>query len=139
MTSANLIITVNMLFVRLSVLGLYYRLFHVYEASRRLIYVGFIATFVMAIPEAGVAIGRMVKCHTTLAGLTVEYCSKKSTSQAVMAFAIIACVLDVFIYSIAIWRLRTLHVGRNKKVQLVVVFAMGFLYVEIEAYIWTKS
>jgi hypothetical protein len=127
MTSANLIITLNMFFVRLSVLGLYYRLFNVYEMSRRLIYVGFAASVIVTIPEAGVAIGRMVKCHTSLAGLTVKYCNKKNTSIAVMTFAIASCALDVFIYSIAISRLRLLHVKRNKKIQLIVVFALGFM------------
>lgn len=135
MTSANLIITMNMFFVRLSVLGLYHRLFKIYDTSRKLIYLGFIASVMMAIPEAGVAIGRMAKCHTVLAGLTVQYCNKKHTSIAVMTFAITACVLDVFIYSIAISRLRTLHVNRNKKLQLIVVFAMGFLWVLSKAYV----
>ncbi|KAF2445382.1 hypothetical protein P171DRAFT_443057 [Karstenula rhodostoma CBS 690.94] len=40
-----------------------------------------------------------------------------------------SCILDVFIYSIAIARLRTLHVQRNKRIQLIVVFTMGFLAV----------
>lgn len=81
----------------------------------------------MAIPEAEDDIGSMVKCHSTLADVNVEYCNMKNTSISVMVSAIMPCILDVLIYSIAIARLRTLHVQRNKRMQLIVVLTLSFL------------
>lgn len=127
MTSANLIIAVNMLLVRIAVLALYHRLFSIYQSSKNFIYMGYFLSVLIAIPEIGVVIGRMVKCSSLLAGLTDSYCSKKNISIAVMTFAAAACIVDVFIYSIAIARLRGLHVNRNKRMQLTAVFAMGLV------------
>lgn len=129
MTSANLIIAVSMLLVRISVLALYHRLFSIYETSKKLIYIGYVLSIINAIPEIGVVIGRMVKCTTITAALTDSYCSKRNISIAVTTFASVACLLDVFIYSIAISRLRSLHVNSHKKGQLTVIFAMGLVAV----------
>ena len=127
MTSANLIISVNMLLVRISVLALYHRLFSIYESSKKFIYVGYGLSVLIAIPEIGVVIGRMVKCSELLSALTDSYCSKRNISIAVMTFAAAACLVDVFIYSIAIARLRGLHVNKTKRLQLTAVFGMGLL------------
>lgn len=127
MTSANFIIAMNMLFVRISVLSLYQRLFGIYETSKRLIFIGYGISVLIAIPEMGVAIGRMVLCTEPTSALLVPYCSTGSISKAVVTFAIVGVATDIFIYSIAVVRLRLLHVNRNKKLQLVAVFSAGLL------------
>jgi hypothetical protein len=127
MTSSNLIIAVNMLLVRISVLALYYRLFGIYETSKKFIYMGYSFSIIIAIPEIGVVIRRMVKCSTLLAAITDSYCSKRNVSIAVMAFTASGCLVDMFIYSIAISRLRNLHVSKLKRVQPTTVFAMGLV------------
>lgn len=127
MTSANLVISLTMLSVRISVLALYHRLFGVYQSSKRLIRVGYILSVLIALPEIGNVIARMLKCSTILAAMTDSYCRTRSISIAVTVFAITGVITDVFIYSIPIMRLRTLRVNRNKKIQLAVIFALGLI------------
>ncbi|KAF2702970.1 hypothetical protein K504DRAFT_495844 [Pleomassaria siparia CBS 279.74] len=127
MTSANLVISLNMLFTRLAILALYQRLFEVYSTSRKLIYFGYFVSVLIAVPEVGNVIGRMVKCTTFLAGIRVRYCTQRHISIAVMAFAIAGLLTDILIYSIAIFRLRILHVNNTKKIQLTAIFAVGLV------------
>jgi hypothetical protein len=125
LTSANFIICINMTFVRISILALYQRLFGVYEMSKKLIIAGYGITVFLALAELSVVIGRMNLCTTPLAGITVKYCFTSSISIAVITFAITGLLLDVYIYSIAIFRLQMLQVTRHKKAQLIILFGFG--------------
>lgn len=116
-----------MLLVRISILALYHRLFGVCETSKLLVRIGFFLTVLVAVPELGVAIARMIQCQSLVANLTVQICRKKAISTVVMTHAIAGCFVDIFIYSIAISRLRHLRVKRNKKIQVIVIFALGLL------------
>ncbi|KAF2019661.1 hypothetical protein BU24DRAFT_489572 [Aaosphaeria arxii CBS 175.79] len=127
MTAANLIVSINMFLVRVSVLALYHRLFEVYHTSRKLIYVGYVLSVLIVVPEVGVSIARMAKCNTFIASMMDPYCGAESTSAPVIAFAVAGVLTDLFIYSIAITRVRNLQVNRTKKYYLCFVFAMGFL------------
>lgn len=125
MLVSNLIIALNMLFVRISILALYHRLFAIYKTSKRLIYLGYGISLLIALPEFGVAIIRIVRCSTALGALTDSYCKQRPNSIMITTFTAVGVLTDIFIYSIAISRIRLVQVKRNKKVQLIVVFAMG--------------
>lgn len=85
-TSANLIIAVSMLLVRISVLALYHHLFSTYDTSKKFIHIGYFLSLLITVPETGVVNGRMVKCTTLLAALSDSYCSKRNISIAVTTF-----------------------------------------------------
>jgi len=125
MIASALIITLNMMFVRISVLAFYQRLFGVYETSTKLIYLGYFISVLIAIPEVSVAIARMFRCSDVVAGVTVPFCTKQRSQIPVMTFAIAGVITDIFIYSIAIHRLRQLRVKNSKKFQLATVFGIG--------------
>ncbi len=127
MTAANFIICLNMLFVRISILALYQQLFGIYDRSKKLIILGYFIVVLVALPELGVAAGRMKLCSNALAGVTLKYCFTKSISIAVITFAVVGVLVDVYIYSIAIFRLRALHISKKKKIQLGVVFGFGLM------------
>jgi hypothetical protein len=95
-------------------------------------YVGCFLSLLVAIPEIGVVIGRTVNCSTLLAAPD-SYCSKRNISIAFMTFTVVASFVDVFIYSIAIARLRGLHVNKTKRVQATAVFSMCLMQVSRSA------
>jgi hypothetical protein len=126
MTVSNLIIAFNMLCVRLAILGLYHRIFNIYETSRKLICAGYFISVIIALPEMCNVIARMVECSSPIVAITVSYCNTRNSSISIVTFSILGVLADVFIYSIAIVRLRSLQVKRSKKIQLAVVFAVVF-------------
>ena len=89
-------------------------------------------SLIIALPEFGVAIGRMVLCTKItngipLTALTTPYCFVRGVSIAVASFVTVGVIVDTYIYSIAFVRLRELHVSRSKKIQLILIFAVGFM------------
>lgn len=115
-----------MLLVRISTLGLYRRLFGVYETSKKLIIVGYFFSALMAPPEicVYVLVRRMALCTNRIG--TGPICSVRDFSIAQTTLAAFGLIADTFIYSIALLRLQSLQVTRGKKIQLIIVFALGF-------------
>ncbi|PVI08694.1 hypothetical protein DM02DRAFT_471003, partial [Periconia macrospinosa] len=111
---------------RVSIFLLYYRLFKVYDFSRRLIWTGVVVCTIVTIPYFGVIITRAVRCTESTAILKDTYCLTKTTSTAVVTFGALNMITNFFILFIPIHRFRSLNVDRNKKIGLI-GFAAGFL------------
>lgn len=124
MTGVGLVMVINMFLVRISILGLYRQLFGMYKTSKRLIIVGYFISVLIALPEMGVIMGRMVECTNGVDA--PSYCDLRVVSITITTFAATGLIADVYIYSIALSRLRSLQVTISKKVQLTIIFAMGF-------------
>ena len=130
MNATNIPFIVNLAFVRLSVLNLYHHLFGFYRLSKQLIVGGYIGTALVALPDLGVTFGRIKLCGSPgAANYLVEFCSPSSINIAILTFGIAGVLVDVYIYSIALFRLRTLQVKKEKKMQLMILFGFGLMYV----------
>ncbi|KAF2875751.1 hypothetical protein BDV95DRAFT_562494 [Massariosphaeria phaeospora] len=124
MTGSGIALTTHMCLVRISVLALYQRIFYIHQTSRRLIYIGYGICTIVAIADLGLVIARMVKC-SGLKAISEPFCRAKSNSTGLTTIATAYVLTDLFIYMIAIGRLRTLQVNRTKKIHLTVLFAVG--------------
>lgn len=101
-----------------------------YESSTKLILVGYFVSVLIALPEIGVGIGRM-KCTNSYASITVQLCRTRNIGIVVATFDIVGLITDVYIYSIATIRVRSLQV-KTGKIQLTVGFALGTLCVDFK-------
>lgn len=126
--ATNALVIVHLAFVRLAVLNMYQRLFGVYQLSRYLISVGYVGIALLTLSDLGVTIGRATVCiNPGVANIYVSFCRFRSANIAVVTFSVAGVVLDVYIYSIALYRLRTLQVKRGKKLQLMALFGSGMM------------
>lgn len=125
MTTSNLLTCINIFCVRLAVLGLYQRMFSIYDTSRRLIYVGYALIVVALIPDLTIALARMTQCSGLINPTKTDLCGAQNLNIALLTFSVFGVLLDVYIYSLAIFRLRVLQVEKLKRLQLMCLLALG--------------
>jgi hypothetical protein len=62
-----------------------------------------------------------------LANKHLKFCSSESTNIAVLTIGIARVIVDVYIYSIALFRIRKLQVNKEKRIQLMILFGLGLM------------
>jgi len=113
--------------VKLSILFLYYRLFSVYDSSRKLVYGGIFLCTLITIPYVGVAIARIVVCSgfkIVLEHLT--FCYTKPVNTTIVTFGVFNTISDFYILAIPLNRVLKLHVTRKARLGLLAVFLVAF-------------
>src|SRR3954471_12826450 len=99
LTSITLILSndevysITIFLTRISILLLYCRLFGIYRASRRLVYIGVVLCSLDMTLYLGIAIARSYKC-ITMKALVTPLCSTKTVSTTVATFGNINAFTD---------------------------------------------
>jgi hypothetical protein len=122
---SHYVVLVNMVFIRLAILSLYQRLFGMYRITLRLVYAGYVTIALVALPEFGVAVGRTALCNTSTAPRDATFCSVRNINIALISATTSWMLVDVYIYSISLSRLRILHIQSCRRIQLMMLFGFG--------------
>lgn len=82
---------------------------------------------VTTIPAFGVAIARSLKCDGFQA-LTTTICHNDNVNKTVTVFSVCNTVTDFYTLIIPVNRILKLHIDRNKKIGLLLIFLAGLTY-----------
>lgn len=115
---SHYVVLVNVVIIRLAILSLYQRLFGMYKITLRLVYAGYVITALVALPEFGVAVGRTALCKTSTAPRDATFCSVRNINIALISTTTYWMLVDTYIYSIALFLLRILHIPANDAVRV---------------------
>ena len=112
-----------MIFTKLSILLLYFRLFSANQLFRILIYIGIITTLLNHV------VGTVLAITLCIPSDPVKYskCSHRLNALDVV-ISVINIISDFYILFLSLLVISTLRMRRNKKIGVGAVFCTGFLY-----------
>ena len=123
----DIVYSLAVFLVKLSILLLYRRLFSVYRTLHRLIILGYVVvTFVMVSTIAN-SIARLQVCGDVRKSLTEPFCSGVNVNISVLTSASLNTLTDFCVLAIPIKRVVNMKVARARKLGLLFIFVSGLM------------
>jgi hypothetical protein len=128
LTGVDIVYTVAIYLVKLSILLLYQRLFSVYDTSRRMITAGHVMIAIIMIMSLCNTIARISICTSVLKAMGIAFCSGRNVNIVIITAAVLNAFADFYILVIPAHRVLKMQITRRKKLGLLIIFLGGLMY-----------
>ncbi|KAH8722737.1 hypothetical protein GQ44DRAFT_828824 [Phaeosphaeriaceae sp. PMI808] len=123
----DIVYTITIYLIKLSMLLLYKRLFSVYTTSVRLIFFGHIMIAFIMITALGNSIARISICTSVLKSVGIPFCSGKNVNVVIITTSTLNAFTDFYMLAIPVHRVLSMRITKKKKMGLLIIFLTGFV------------